>query len=65
MVFVKIELEFYNRLIIVYSLYSLKFWFIQTVVLMWAVETPVPIPNTEVKHNPVDDTGLIKAGKVD
>ena len=32
---------------------------------MWAVETPVPIPNTEVKHNPVDDTGLIKTGKVD
>ena len=32
---------------------------------MWVVETPVPIPNTAVKHNPVDDTGLIKAGKVD
>ena len=32
---------------------------------MWTVETPVPIPNTVVKHNPVDDTGLIKAGKVD
>ena len=32
---------------------------------MWTVETPVPIPNTVVKRNPVDDTGLIKAGKVD
>jgi len=32
---------------------------------MWIVETPVPIPNTEVKHNPVDDTGPSRAGKVD
>ena len=29
------------------------------------METPVPIPNTEVKHSFVDDTGFIKAGKVD
>ena len=27
-------------------------------------ETPVPIPNTEVKHILVDDTGSIRAGKV-
>ena len=32
---------------------------------MQTVETPVPIPNTEVKHSFVDDTGFIKAGKVD
>jgi len=32
---------------------------------MWIMETPVPIPNTAVKHNPVDDTGPIRAGKVD
>lgn len=32
---------------------------------MWIMETPVPIPNTVVKHNPVDDTGPIRAGKVD
>lgn len=32
---------------------------------MWVVETPVPIPNTAVKHNSVDDTGHIMAGKVD
>ena len=28
------------------------------------VETPVPIPNTEVKRILVDDTGPIRAGKV-
>ena len=27
-------------------------------------ETPVPIPNTEVKPDLVDDTGAISAGKV-
>ena len=32
---------------------------------MWTVETPVPIPNTVVKHNPVDDTDHIMVGKVD
>ena len=62
MVFVR-YLEFNSRFTILFRL--IKFWFIQTVVLMWTVETPVPIPNTVVKHNPVDDTGLIKAGKVD
>ena len=35
-----------------------------TVVLMRYMETPVPIPNTEVKHILVDDTGSIRAGKV-
>ena len=35
------------------------------VVLMRSMETPVPIPNTEVKHVPVDDTGGLPAGKVD
>ena len=35
-----------------------------TVVLMRYMETPVPIPNTEVKHMLVDDTGSIRAGKV-
>ena len=61
----------YSLNFMAYSLYYLnsetryKFWFIQTVVLMWTVETPVPIPNTVVKHNPVDDTGHIMAGKVD
>ena len=34
------------------------------VVLMWIGEIPVPIPNTEVKPNSVDDTGCIAAGKV-
>ena len=28
-------------------------------------EIPVPIPNTEVKPNLVDDTGTFCAGKVD
>ena len=62
MVFVR-YLENYSRFTILFRL--IKFWFIQTVVLMWTVETPVPIPNTVVKHNPVDDTGHIMAGKVD
>ncbi len=35
------------------------------VVLMCFGEIPVPIPNTEVKPNTVDDTGHIMAGKVD
>ena len=35
------------------------------VVLMWIGEIPVPIPNTEVKPNSVDDTCHIMAGKVD
>ena len=35
------------------------------VVLTRVEETPVPIPNTEVKLNLVDDTGTISAGKVD
>ena len=30
------------------------------VILMWVMETPVPIPNTEVKHDSVDDTGLVR-----
>lgn len=38
--------------------------FLITVVLMRYVETPVPIPNTEVKRISVDDTGSIRAGKV-
>ena len=63
MVFVRYNLNFMAYLLYYLSLF--KFWFIQTVVLMWTVETPVPIPNTVVKHNPVDDTGHIKAGKVD
>ena len=37
----------------------------QMVVLMCFGEIPVPIPNTEVKPNSVDDTGYIVAGKVD
>ncbi len=37
----------------------------QMVVLMCFGEIPVPIPNTEVKPNSVDDTGHIVAGKVD
>ena len=35
------------------------------VVLIQFGETPVPIPNTEVKPTLVDDTGVIDAGKVD
>ena len=38
---------------------------LQMVVLMWIGEIPVPIPNTEVKPNSVDDTCHIMAGKVD
>lgn len=37
----------------------------QMVVLMCFGEIPVPIPNTEVKPNTVDDTCHIVAGKVD
>ncbi len=39
--------------------------FILLVVLMRVGETPVPIPNTEVKPNLVDDTASIWGGKVD
>jgi len=35
------------------------------VVLIRFGEIPVPIPNTEVKSNSVDDTCTISAGKVD
>ena len=37
----------------------------QMVVLMCLGEIPVPIPNTEVKPDSVDDTCHIVAGKVD
>jgi hypothetical protein len=33
------------------------------VVLIRVGEIPVPIPNTEVKPNPVDDTGALALGK--
>ena len=41
------------------------FSFTLTVVLMWLGEIPVPIPNTEVKSLPVDDTWAVSSGKVD
>ncbi len=46
-------------------LYTKTRRFIITVVLIRFGEIPVPIPNTEVKSNSVDDTCTISAGKVD
>ena len=61
----KSELDFwganlYDTQVILQILIS----FLVTVVLMRLVETPVPIPNTEVKHMLVDGTGSIRAGRV-
>ena len=39
--------------------------FTLTVVLIRLGEIPVPIPNTEVKSLPVDDTCTVSTGKVD
>jgi|GEM_PF-1500445 len=39
--------------------------YLPTVVSMHQMETPVPIPNTEVKHLVVNDTGANGSGKVD
>ena len=42
-----------------------RYSFTLTVVLMRLGEIPVPIPNTEVKSLPVDDTCTVSTGKVD
>ena len=58
-------LIFKNENVIYYNIVIGHYPFLQMVVLMRFSETPVPIPNTVVKPEPVHDTCTISAGKVD